>query len=88
MAENTNTKTTTVYTEEQLQQKIAEAVNAALQQSAEADEKKAKIKKFLKGTLLVLLGGAAGAAGATIVANQSATPVAGYVSDATSSTSV
>lgn len=89
MAENNNTKTTTVYTEEQLQQKIAEAVNAALQQSAEADEKKAKIKKFLKGTLLVLIGGAAGAAGATIIANQATTPVAGYVSDAsTSNTSI
>lgn len=89
MAENNNTKTTTVYTEEQLQQKIAEAVNAALQQSAEADLRKEKIKKFLKGGLLVLLGGAAGAAGATIISNQTTAPVAGYVSDAsTGSTSV
>ena len=86
MAENTNTKR--VYTEEEMEQKIMEAVHNAVQKNLEAEEKKEKIKKVLKGGLLVLIGGAAGAAGATIISNQATTPVAGYVSDASSNTSI
>lgn len=86
MAENTKT---TIYTEEQVNEMISNAVKEALTKDAAAEEKKEKIKKFLKGGLLVLLGGAAGAAGATIISNQTTAPVAGYVSDAsTGSTSV
>lgn len=86
MADTTNKK---MYTEEELNEILANAVKEALAKDAEKEEKKEKIKKFLKGGLLVLLGGAAGAAGATIISNQATTPVAGYVSDAsTGSTSI
>ena len=86
MAENT-TKTN-VYTEEQVNEMISNAVKNALEKDSVAEERKEKIKKFLKGGLLVLIGGAAGAAGATIISNQATTPVAGYVSDASSNTSI
>ena len=87
--ENNNTKTTTMFTEEEVNKIVANAVKEALAKDAEADLRKEKIKKFLKGGLLVLLGGAAGAAGATIISNQTTASVAGYVSDAsTGSTSV
>ena len=90
MAENTNnTKSIETFTEEEVNTIVAKAVKEALEKDSVAEERKEKIKKFLKGGLLVLLGGAAGAAGATIISNQTATPVAGYVSDAsTGSTSV